>query len=82
MTNEVGEVDSHHVETGDVLMLESSVISFILLVTARGDTPPSEHGDRIAICWLEHPEKAGHLEWMWESTLRVKAAWRKLASAA
>lgn len=82
MTNEKNELDSHEVETGDVMMLEGSVIPFILLVTSRDETPPSEYGDRIAVCWLEHPEKAGHSEWLWESSLKVKAAWRKLASAA
>lgn len=82
MTVEKDESDSHIVETGDVMMLEGSVIPFILLVTSRDVTPSSEYGDRIAICWLEHPEKLGHSEWVWESSLKVKAAWRKLASAA
>ncbi len=70
------------IETGDVLMLEASVIPFVLLVTARVNDPDPVHGSRMIVCWLEHPEKSGHSDWAWESSLRVKAAWRKLASAA
>lgn len=70
------------VKVGDVMMLEGSVIPFILVVTSRAVTPSSEYGDRITICWLEHPTEAGHSGWVWESSLQVASAWNKLAVAA
>jgi len=78
--------DERSIETGDVLMMGESVISFILLVTSRAthENPDPKYGARMTVCWLDHPdpEKVGHSDWLWEGTLRDKSVWRKLASAA
>ncbi len=81
--SEGDERDNRGIETGDVMMMKASVLSFILLVTSNADAVDAEYGAKMAICWLEHPDPtmAGKAEWMWERSLEVAGVWQKIAHA-
>lgn len=73
----------HGVEAGDVMAMNTVVLPFVLLVMAKDEDPDPMYGAKVYFRWLAHPEadKITACEWMWESSLRSKQVWQKVASA-
>lgn len=77
------DITENSVKTGDVFVMKFSVIPFMLLVTTNDCVDDPVYGSKMSVCWLQHPDvaKEGHIEWLWEKTLKDPTVWEKLASA-
>lgn len=74
----------HNVEAGDVYAMDTPVMPLVLLVMSKDEEVLNPtHGAKVYFRWLAHHEadKVTACEWMYESSLRLKNVWLKVASA-